>query len=111
MGFIKYIKRLQFIDHLIKKKATGDLVTFAKKNNLSKSALSEILNEMKEMGFPIKYDRTRKSYYYYDDGQMIRCLFLKYGDVLGRDETKVVMSPDQLCFSPTAIFELCSEKK
>jgi hypothetical protein len=42
---------------MTKRKATGDLTTFAKRNRLSKSALAEVIAEMKELGFPIKYDR------------------------------------------------------
>jgi len=104
---IKYINRIKFMDHLIKRKATGNLETFARKNRISKSTLSEIIQEMKELGFPIKYDRTRNTYYYEQDGEMIKCLFLKYGEVLTRNETQKIGKDEELCFSKTAIFELC----
>lgn len=110
MGIARYINRLKYIDHMIKKKATGDLGAFAAKNRLSKSGLSEVLNEMKKMGFPIKYDRSRGTYYYEEDGEMIKCLFLKYGEILVREETQCIKVTDELCFSPKAVFELCKEK-
>ncbi len=50
MGMKKYINRITFIDYLIKKKATGDLEAFARKNNVSARTLSDILKEMKELG-------------------------------------------------------------
>lgn len=110
MSLVKYIKRVQYIDFMIRKKATGDLESFAKKNRLSKSTLSEIINQLKEMGFPIKYDRSRRTYYYEEEGEMIRCLFLKYGEVVTRGESVQIGEADKLCFSPSAIFELCTDK-
>ncbi len=109
MPFLRYFKRLQYIDFMVRRRATGDLDTFAKRNRLSKSALSEVLNEMRQMGFPLKFDRSKKTYYYEHDGEMINCLFLKYGQVLTRDETKAVRPTDSLCFSPSALFEVCGE--
>ncbi|WP_300601759.1 hypothetical protein [Niabella sp.] len=110
MGIAKYINRLKYIDYMIKRKATGNLETFAKKNRLSKSSLSEILSEMKGMGFPIKYDRARSSYYYEEEGEMINSLFMKYGEILSREEVKVISPSEKLCFSPAAIFEICREQ-
>lgn len=110
MSIIRHFKRVQYIDHMIKNKATGSLEEFARKNSLSKTTLSEILNEMKEMGFPIKYDRKRNSYYYEENGQMIKQLFLKFGEVLPRDELKQSnINTTELCFSPNAIFEPCKD--
>ncbi|MCW3467825.1 hypothetical protein [Chitinophaga nivalis] len=107
MAIMKYINRLKYIDYMIQRKATGNLDHFAKRNNVSRSTLSEILNDMKEMGYPIKYDRGRRTYYYEEAGEMISCLFLKYGEVLPREKMKQIGMIDKLCFSPTAVFELC----
>lgn len=110
MSIIRYIKRLKYIDYLINRKATGNLEVFSKKNRLSKSAMSEVLNEMKEMGFPIKYDRVRGTYYYNEPGEMIQSLFLRYGEVLTNENPITITSIEKLCFSPTAIFEICEDK-
>lgn len=109
MAIIKHFKRVQYIDYVIRHKATGDLEAFAQRNNISKTTLSEILNEMKEMGFPIKYDRTKRTYFYEEDGQMINCLFVRYGQVLERDDMKPAEAADKLCFSPSAVFEICKD--
>jgi bacteriocin-like protein len=77
MPFEKYITRLRFIDSLINKKATGDTKRLAKKLGLSRSATLEYLKEMKELGFPIKYCKKRKSYYYEEEGKMVDHIFMK----------------------------------
>lgn len=109
MSILRHLKRLQFIDYLVHKKATGDLNTFAKKNGLSRRGLANILEEMKEMGFPIKFSRQLGSYYYEKDGEMVRCLFVPKGEILTREETKAMAIDDkeQLCFSETKVFEVC----
>jgi hypothetical protein len=109
MSVIRHIRRLQFIDYLIRKKATGNLEVFADKNRLSKSGLMQVLNDMKEMGFPIKYNRTLHTYFYERDGQMVQCLFIESGRTLSRNETLEVSGGDagNLCYSETTIFERC----
>lgn len=109
MSVFKYFLRLQYIDFLICKKATGDVQTFARKNRLSKSGLANVLKDMKEMGFPIKYDKNRRSYIYTREGQMVQKLFIDGSNALSRDDLKRIGSNDinNLCFSETSIFETC----
>lgn len=109
MSFLKYFLRLQYIDFLISRKATGDLQTFANKNRLSKRNLTYILKDMKEMGFPIKYDKNRKSYCYTAVGKLTERLFILDGEILSRDELREISTHDvnNLCFSETSIFEPC----
>jgi len=111
MSILKHFLRLQYIDFLIRKKATGDKETFARKNRLSKSGLANVLKDMKSMGFPIKYDKNRRSYLYEKDGQMVQELFLEYGKILSKDDLKKVRSIDinNLCFSEISIFESCKD--
>lgn len=111
MSILKQFKRLQFIDFIIKKKATGTPETFAQKNNLSKRGLAVILAEMKEMGFPVKYSKALNSYYYEEDGEMVKCLFIKAGQVLSRKELSEIKSGDakNLCFSKVTVFEVCNK--
>lgn len=108
MGISRQIKRLQYIDYVIKRKATGSLATFAEKNRLSKRGLAAILQEMKEMGFPVKYSRQLNSYYYEEEGEMVKCLFIKQGEVLTREEAaNIGNQAEKLCFSKVAVFEIC----
>jgi len=111
MSLLKYFFRLQYIDFLIRYKATGNLEVFAKKNNLSKRGLAKVLNEMKEIGFPIKYDKTTRCYGYTRDGKMAEKLFVENVQILSRNEIKKEEFADvnNLCFSETSIFEPCEK--
>lgn len=84
MSLLKNIRRLEYANFLIRNKATGNLETFAKKMNLSKSAVREFLSQMREMGTSIQYDRKRKTYYYSEDGEFCISRFMKYGQILTR---------------------------
>ena len=75
MAILKYFKKLQCIDALIRRKATGNQEEFARKINMSRSVLNDYLREMKELGFPIAYCKTRNSYYYSKNGKMVNTLF------------------------------------
>jgi hypothetical protein len=109
MPIIFYFKRLQFIDFLIRRKATGSLQVFADKNRLSKNGLLLVLKEMKEMGFPIKYSRSRNTYYYEKDGQMVKTLFMEDTQILTRGDMRKIETKhvNNICFSETTVFELC----
>ena len=61
---IKYTDRLRYADQLIRLEATGAPRLFAKKLGISESYLYGILDEMKEMGLPLSYNKTRLSYVY-----------------------------------------------
>ncbi len=111
MPILKYFLRLQYMDFLIRRSATGDAETFARKNKLSKRALSDIIREMKEMGFPIKYDKGKCSYCYVRSGLMVQKLFIEDAEVLTAPELKNINLSDvhNLCFSEVSIFEPCQK--
>lgn len=75
MAVLRYFKKLQLLDSLIRRKATGNQKEFAKKAGLSRSMLNQYLKEMKELGFPICYCRQKGSYYYEYEGIMVNKLF------------------------------------
>lgn len=77
MSIVRYFKKIQFIDSLIRRKATGNQTEFARKAHMSKSMLKEYLKEMKELGFPINFCKQRKTYYYEEAGKMVETLFAK----------------------------------
>lgn len=108
MSFIKYLRRLEFVNYLIKKKATGNLDNFARKNGISKRAMSDFINQLRDMGADIRYDRTRKTYYYSTNGEIVCSKFMEYGEVLTRIETSEVCKVENLCFSEKAIFIPCN---
>jgi DNA-binding IclR family transcriptional regulator len=75
MSVLRYFKKLQLIDSFIRRKATGNQKQFAEKVFLSRSMLNEYLKEMKELGFPIGYCKQKKTYYYEEDGSLVKKLF------------------------------------
>lgn len=95
---IKAINRLEYANFLIKKKATGNLETFAGKMKLSKSALRTILSQMRELNASIEYDRLRKTYYYSKEGEFCISKFMNYGQVLTREDAGITGKPEELCF-------------
>ena len=77
MSLHKYIERVQFVDKLIRKKATGNINVLARKLNLSKSGAEKFIHEMKEIGFPITYCKKQKTYLYEHEGKMVDKLFFE----------------------------------
>ncbi len=109
MALLKHLNRLKYIDFLIKKKATGNLESFARKNNLCKRALAEVLHEMRDLGFPIKFDRNKNTYYYSEEGKLVERFFVNEENILSKEEAAKVGALDNLCFSETSIFQLCKK--
>lgn len=70
MSVIRYIKRIQRIDGLIRRKSTGTAEELAEKMHLSRSAIMEYIHDMRILGFPIVYDKKRQCFYYEKDGRM-----------------------------------------
>lgn len=96
-----------FIHQLVQNKATGDAKEFARKNRVSRSHLMNLLNDMKDLGFPIKYNRNTKTYYY--DGPGNGKIPLSNATLLTREQAALIKGGDEndLCFSETTIFEKC----
>jgi biotin operon repressor len=64
MSLLKSIERLQRIDTMIRRQATGTSDEFAKKLGISRSMLMENLREMKDLGAAICFCQHRRTYYY-----------------------------------------------
>jgi len=66
--FQKNIDRLIRLDHLIKRKSTGSPLELANKMEISERSLYEYISLLKRLNAPIKYCKTRQSYYYTSNG-------------------------------------------
>ncbi len=86
MPTTKYVDRFRRLDFFLRTKSTGNSITLAKKLGLSRSTTLDHLKEMKELGFPIKYSFSRKTYYYTEDGAMVKNLFEKDTSKKDKDE-------------------------
>jgi len=89
LSFFKYYKRIERIDFLIRRRSTGNLESFARKIKLSKRSVTAIISEMKELGFPIKYDYFNNTYYYEVEGMLVTSLFQKRLNIISLDEDDV----------------------
>lgn len=75
---MKYIdlKKIIYMDYLIKHKSTGTPEQFAKKLNISRSTYFDYLFYMRgELTLDICYDRSNSTYYY--EGDDLSALFSK----------------------------------
>lgn len=59
------------MDRLIRLKATGTPEEFASKLNISKRSLFRLLNRLKDIGCPIKYNIYKRCYEYEYDGMLV----------------------------------------
>lgn len=64
MTLYQQINRLEYIHYLIRTGATGEPVLFARRINVSRRQLYNLLDEIKNFGAEIKYSRTLQSFYY-----------------------------------------------
>ena len=78
MSIKKYINRVERFDQLVRAQRTGPPHQIAEKLGLSESAFYAFVEELKEdYGFPIAYSRTRKTYFYTEEGRMVDLSFQK----------------------------------
>lgn len=69
MRLIKNLERLQLLHHRIETERTGTSIQLARKMNISQRLVYNLLDELKEYGAAICYDRGRKTYYYDNEFQ------------------------------------------
>ena len=63
-----YFDRLEYLDDLIRKKATGSPRTLASKMNVSLRTVYEYIDILRSLGGPITYSKNRETYYYSEAG-------------------------------------------
>ena len=64
----QYFNRLEYLDFLIRTKATGNPRILAQKLNISKRTVFEYIDILKSLEAPIIYDRFQETYYYAETG-------------------------------------------
>lgn len=68
MYYAETLRRIKYIDHLIQKKRTGNAGELGEKLGISRTAIFQYINLMKENGAPIKFSKSRQTYYYALEG-------------------------------------------
>ncbi len=69
------VERLNSMNDLIRRKATGSPTKFGKKLNVSKSTVQRDIRFMRKVGAPIKFDYSKQSYYYENTGS-VKLIFI-----------------------------------
>lgn len=69
MNLISAIQKIQFLDYLIGLEKTGSPPELAKKLNISERTLYNYLTDLKSLGTPISFSRTKQSYIYVKSGR------------------------------------------
>lgn len=64
MKILFYIERIGIIHQLVASRKTGTPAEMAVKLHISVSRLAKIIDELRDLGAPIRYDRCAKTYYY-----------------------------------------------
>ena len=67
MKTIKTLERLQHVHKLIKEECSGSPRELALKLKVSERTIYNIIEQLKDLEAPIKYDRSRKTYLYTQD--------------------------------------------
>lgn len=78
------IKRLQYIDNLIREHKTGNADELAEVVGVSSRTIYKYLDIMKQFGAPIAFNAIAKTYYYETEGSFI-CAFSISNDPYKRD--------------------------
>ena len=70
MKTIKSLERLQQLHRLIEKERTGSPKELARKMNISERLVYLLIEYLRDYNADIRYDRGRKTYYYYEEFQL-----------------------------------------
>lgn len=74
------IARIQQLDRLIRTKSTGNVKALSSKMRISERAVFYYINTIKKLGAPVKFSRTRQSYYYEEEGHLCMQFLIKQQD-------------------------------
>lgn len=77
MKMIHQLERIKKINRMIKSANTGSPREFAGELGISESHLHRYIEELNEMGIPIQYSRTRRTYYYENNAELSLSYSLK----------------------------------
>ncbi|APY11038.1 hypothetical protein BWZ22_07190 [Seonamhaeicola sp. S2-3] len=105
MKNIKHLERLQQLHLRIEQENTGTPKELARFMNISERLLYNLIEELKDIGAPIHYNRSLKTYYYNDDFKLqikISVTALRNNEILQLFGGTYLLRPNNL------IKELCS---
>jgi len=64
MKTFRFFELLKRMDQLIRLESTGDATCFSEKLGISRRQLYYYIDELRDLGLPLAYDRYQKTFYY-----------------------------------------------
>ncbi len=80
MKLFETLQMIERVDQLIRLKATGTPTQLAQRLQLSERSIYNVIEIMKEMGAPIYYNRSRRSYCYEENVKFKFGFYFKEGE-------------------------------
>ena len=77
MNMTGQLQRIQKMNRMIKSENTGSPKEFADELGISESHFHRYIEELQEMGIPILYSRSRRTYYYENNMELSLSYSLK----------------------------------
>jgi len=71
MQFVKICTYIEHLDSLIRKESTGPASEFSKRLGISERTLRNHLQQIRELGADVIYDRYKRTYKYSQKGRLI----------------------------------------
>lgn len=83
MSTFRNISRFEWLDQLIRQERTGNPPALASRIGVSVRQLYYLIDELKDLGMPIDYSRTRKTFYYRSKCRLV--FVLKVEHISGKE--------------------------
>jgi len=83
MSTFKNISRFEWLDQLIRQEKTGNPPALARRIGVSVRQLYYLIDELRDLGLPVDYCRTRKTFYYRSRCRLV--FILKVEHVSGKE--------------------------
>ena len=71
MAINNYLNRMERIDELIRRQATGSPEELAYKLGICRRRVYDYIDEMRDLGAPIEYNKSAHSFIYTQNGSLI----------------------------------------
>ena len=96
MQLFETIDRAQRIHRMIQKSATGTPAEFAERLHISRRSLYYLLDELKDFGAEIAYDRTKCTFYYANNFELE--LIIKVSPLTSKEKSYIYGGNIELYF-------------
>ena len=107
MKTIKKIEQLKKVHKLIKRESTGSPKELASRVNVSERQIFIILEQLREMEAPIRFNRRTNTYFYDDDFELLINISVQ---VMQREKLLSIYAGKNLCDTVQRLQGSCSDR-